>query len=205
MNYSQFQKLLKNHLVFSLNDIRKIFPDFSRIQLNRWQDKGLIKKIINKYYIFADQELDEDAFCVIANAIYKPSYISLEMALSHYNLIPEGVFVMTSITTRQTYKFESGLINFHYKKVRADLFWGYRLINYKNWKFKFAEPEKALLDFFYIKPHLNSEAHFEELRINSEIFKELIDMEKFRTYLTAFNNRLLTKRVNIFLNFINND
>lgn len=205
MNFIKFRKSLKNHLIFSLNDIRKFFPDFSRIQLNRWQANGLIQKVINKYYIFADDELNENALFIIANEIYNPSYVSLEMALSYYSLIPEGVFMITSITTRQTYEFKSRLANFNYKKVRTDLFWGYKLINHKNWRFKLAEPEKALLDYFYLKPYLKSEEDFEELRINPEIFKEIIDIEKFQTYLKAFKNQRLTKRVNIFLSFIQND
>lgn len=205
MNFIAFQKSLSNHLVFSLTDIRKLFPNFSRIQLNRWQEKGLIKKIVNKYYIFSDQKLDEEALFVMANTIYSPSYISLEMALSYYHLIPEGVFLITSVTTRQTYNFRSDFAGFHYRKVRTNLFWGYKLIDYKNWKVKFAEPEKALLDFFYLKPHLNSEDDFEGLRINPEVFREIIDPEKFKTYLKAFDNKLLSKRVNIFLNFIEHD
>lgn len=205
MNFITFQRSLSNYLIFSLTDIRKFFPHFSRIQLNRWQEKGLIKKIVNKYYIFSDQKLDEEALFIMANTIYNPSYISLEMALSYYHLIPEGVFLITSVTTRQTYNFRSDFADFHYRKVRTNLFWGYKLIDYKNWKVKFAEPEKALLDFFYLKPHLNSEEDFEGLRINPEVFREIIDPEKFRIYLKAFNNKLLSKRVNIFLNFIEHD
>lgn len=205
MNFLKFQKQLKNHLVFSLRDIQKLFPDFSRIQLNRWQKAGLIQKIINKYYIFDDNDLDENALWVIANTIYKPSYVSLEAALSHYGLIPEGVFVVTSVTTKKTYRFESKIANFHYGKIRTNLFWGYKLVDCKNWKICLAEPEKALLDFFYLNPNLDSVAHFEELRINSEVFREIIDLEKFNTYLKAFGNKLLTRRVNIFLNFMKND
>lgn len=205
MNFIAFQKSLSDHLVFSLTDIRKLFPNFSRIQLNRWQEKGLIKKIVNKYYIFSDQKLDENDLFIMANNIYSPSYISLEMALSYYHLIPEGVFLITSVTTRQTYNFRSDFADFHYGKLRTNLFWGYKLIDYKNWKVKFAEPEKALLDFFYLKPHLNSEEDFEGLRINPEVFREIIDPGKFRIYLKAFNNKLLSKRVNIFLNFIEHD
>ncbi len=205
MNYIEFQKYLKNYLVFSLNDIRKFYPNFSKIQLTRWQKKALIKKIIKKYYVFSDQELDENALYLIANTIYKPSYISLETALSYYGLIPEGVFVATSVTTRQTYEFQSELINFHYRKVRADLFWGYKLMDYKNWKINFAEPEKALLDFFYFNAHLTSTTDFEGLRINQEIFTEIIDQEKFKNYLIEFHNKLLTTRVNIFLKLMNHD
>lgn len=205
MNFQGFQRRLKNHLIFSLRDIQKLFPDFSRIQLNRWQEAGLIQKVVNKYYIFDNNDLDESSLWLIANTIYKPSYVSLETALSHYGLIPEGVFVVTSVTTRKTYRFESKITNFHYRKIQADLFWGYKLEDYKNWKICLAEPEKAILDFFYLNPGLDSAAYFEELRINSEVFREIIDLEKFRIYLRAFGSKLLTKRVNIFLNLMKYD
>src|SRR3989337_1785203 len=50
----------------------------------------------------------------IANLLYGPSYISLEWALSYYRMIPEGVYVVTSITANKTKTFNTALGSFDY-------------------------------------------------------------------------------------------
>gem|GEM_PF-3896001 len=48
---------------------------------------------------------------LLANHILGPSYLSMENAFAHNGLIPEKVFVVTSITTKTSRKFrtKSGL------------------------------------------------------------------------------------------------
>ena len=43
---------------------------------------------------------------VVANALKKASYVSLQSALSHYGMIPEYVPVTTSVTTRRPEEVE---------------------------------------------------------------------------------------------------
>ena len=48
MNTIDFQKKFESYQVFSLQDIKKFFPDFSYRQIDRWEKKGyLIKNIQN--------------------------------------------------------------------------------------------------------------------------------------------------------------
>lgn len=89
MQYIELKEALKGFTVFSLMDIKKVDSSFFRARLNEWQDKGYIKKVIKGYYIFSDIELSENVLFDIANRIYSPSYVSFEMALSYYHLIPE--------------------------------------------------------------------------------------------------------------------
>ncbi len=105
MKYQQLRSRFKNHLVFSLSDIRKIEPNFYRVRLNEWQNHGYIKKLRRGYYLFADTPLDEPALSLIANRLYAPSYVSFESALSRHGLIPEGVYAVTSASTRKTAVF----------------------------------------------------------------------------------------------------
>jgi hypothetical protein len=42
---------------------------------------------------------------LIANHLYGPSYVSLDSALSHWGLIPERVFEISSVTTKVSKKF----------------------------------------------------------------------------------------------------
>ena len=89
---ADFQQQLKDQLVFSLQDIYNLWPDFSYRQLNRWQKKGYLKNIKRNFYFFDSQVDCESDLFVVANKIYFPSYVSLEKAFEVYDFIPEGVF-----------------------------------------------------------------------------------------------------------------
>jgi len=204
MQYIELKKVLKDFTVFSLIDIKKVDSNFCRRRLNEWQDKGYIKKIIKGYYIFSDLEINENAFFEIANRIYSPSYISLEMALSYYHLIPESVYGITSASTHKTYRFKTQIAEFSYRTIKPNLFFGYNLTKYNNKYFKIASIEKTILDYFYLNPGIKNKNDFASLRFNSELFLKQINEEKFYKFLNKFNKKVLTKRINSFLKFLKN-
>ena len=204
MTYTDLREKLKDYFIFSIADIRKIEADFDRRRLNEWQDKGYIKKIRRGFYIFSDSALNEPALFLIANKLYSPSYISFEMAFSYYGLIPESVYGITSATTKKTVNFKSPIGEFIYRTIKPSLMFGYKLENFQNQNYKIAEIEKAVLDYLYINPQIQSDADFFELRFNSQEFLAKADMEKFNQYLKVFKNKSLEKRAEGFLNFINN-
>lgn len=202
MQYIEIKDNLKDFIVFSINDILKIDPDFHRQRLSEWQKKGYIEKIIKGYYIFSDLEVNESVLFIIANKIFEPSYISLEMALSYHGLIPESVYGITSVTSRKTYKFATPIGRFSYRRIKPELMFGYELVKYQGYTFKMAEIEKAALDYFYLNTKLKTEGEFEELRISRETFQEKADMEKLKNYLSQFQNEALEKRVNRFMKYL---
>ncbi len=204
MNYLNFKNQLQDYLIFSLNDIKKIEPSFQRRRLNEWQDKGYIQKIIRKYYIFSDIATNEQIIFLIANKIYPPTYISLEMALSFYGFIPESVYGITSVTSKHTHKFHTLKGDFIYRHLKPELFFGYQLMDYQNHSFKIAEPEKAVLDFFYLNPNLKTKNDFYELRFNKEEFLQKVNLNKLREYLKSFSSKSLEKRITLFLKFLKN-
>lgn len=204
MKYIEFREALKMFTVFSLNEIKKIDDRFHRRRLNEWQDKGYIKKVIKGYYIFSDLQLNENTLFEIANTIHRPSYVSFEMALTYYHLIPEGVYAITSVSSRKPYSYSTPLGDFIYKKMKSNLFFGYSLVNYNDKCFKIANCEKALLDYFYIHPHFKSMSDFEDLRINADAFWDQIDEEGFHYSLQKFSQKTLTERMNTFLEYMRN-
>lgn len=204
MRYLQLRENLKNFTLFTLNDIKKIDPDFGRSRLNEWQEKGYIKKIIKNHYIFSDLEINDVVLFEIANRIYAPSYVSLEMALSYYNLIPESVYIVTSVSTRRTYSFSTDIGTFSYRNIRANAFFGYNIIKNKDKYYKIACPEKAVLDFLYYRSDFDNDIDIESIRINAEEFKEVINKKKFEEYLKIINNRELSKRSKILWEHVNN-
>ena len=204
MKYLELKNELKDFTIFSLNEIRTIEPDFYRPRLNEWQEKGYIKKIIRGYYLFSDLELSEEILFKVANRIYSPSYISLESALSYYHLIPESVYSITSISTRKTYRFTTSIGEFTYRALKTALFFGYDLIKFDGKYLKMVSMEKALLDYFYLHPDIETEQDFNSLRINQEMFFNQINHPKFMNFLEKFNQKKLTVRMNRFWSYMKN-
>ncbi|MBU1121299.1 MAG: hypothetical protein ABIH71_01805 [Candidatus Omnitrophota bacterium] len=204
MNYLKFKKCLAEFTVFSLRDIRNIDPNFYRRRLNEWQDKGYIIKIVKGYYVFSDLEVNENILFSIANKIYNPSYISLEMALAYYRLIPESVYNITSVSTRKTYRFKTKVAEFSFRSISPRLFFGYQIIKYAKGSFNIARAEKALLDYLYLNKHILTKDDFVSLRINrEEIFKQI---KKNRLYRMAkqFNQKKFFERIKSFWEFVSN-
>ena len=148
MQYIELKKQLSEYAVFSLRDIKKIDVSFYRSRLNEWQNKGYLKKIRRGYYIFADHNLNEAVLFSIANKIYSPSYVSFEMALANYGLIPEAVYGITSATANKTNRFKTKIGEFIYRHLKPELIFGYRLEAAGGAVFKIAAIEQAALYFF---------------------------------------------------------
>jgi len=92
----------------------KAYPAFDSRRLNEWQKKGYVTKLINGHYIFNSIEIDETVLFQIANLLARPSYISLELALSYYHFIPEQSFSIISVTTLKTNHYETPKGSFLY-------------------------------------------------------------------------------------------
>ncbi|MEN8158174.1 MAG: hypothetical protein ABFS10_14575 [Bacteroidota bacterium] len=202
MNFLEFNKAFKPFSVFSVMDIHKKYPGFDHRRLVEWQQKGYLLKIRRGYYCFTERISGEHFLYFTANKIYSPSYISFESALAYYNLIPEGVFITTSATTRNTAKYASGIGNFDYKHLKPALFFGYKLLKEKDLTIKIAEPEKVILDYLYMNP-LNSFEEIEAMRFNEIMVKELINFNKLHQYLRIVNSKVLEKRIRMFIKIIN--
>jgi predicted transcriptional regulator of viral defense system len=204
----EFQRIMRPFRVFSVQDVKKQFPSMNMMNLVRWQEKGYILKIRNRWYSFNDAESNENIDWLAANLIYSPSYISLHSALSWYNLIPEMVAVTTSVTTRRTTRFSTSLGSFDYHSVKPDLFgFGYYLEDMdplskgKSRQIMVATPQKALLDFFYINSFYNTEKSIEDLRLNEAEVANIVNSE-FYTYLERFRSKALERRIGMLINLI---
>jgi predicted transcriptional regulator of viral defense system len=202
MQYERFRRQLKEFTVFSISDVRNLVGLFSRRRLNEWQDKGYLVKIIKGYYIFSDLALNENILFEIANRIYPPSYVSFEMALSHYGCIPESVYGVTSASPRKTCVFRTKIAAFSYRTISPRLFFGYNLTQYDGKTFKIASPAKALLDYLYINSDLKTADDYAAMRIDKEIFFRTINKEILLDYLERFAQKALTRRVNGLLEFL---
>ena len=202
MQYLELKTQLKDFPVFSIKDIEKVDLSFHNQRLSEWQQKGYVKKICKGFYIFSDLQINEAVLFILANRIYEPSYISLEMALSVYGLIPEAVYGITSVTSKRTNNVKTPVGDFSYRHVQPELLFGYELREHNGQYYQIAEMEKAILDYLYFNSKINDDESFEGVRFNLAELQERINREKFNKYLAVFSNRALEKRAKRFLRFI---
>ena len=204
MRYLELREQLKNYPVFSLIDIRKLEADFDLRRLNEWQKKNYIKRVRKGFYMFSDQQISDRILYTVANRIYEPSYISLEMALSIYGIIPEAVYGITSVTSLNTRTQKTPIGDFTYRHIQPELMFGYELREHDGHHYQVAELEKAVLDYLYLNSKIKDGESFEGMRFNVSELKEKLNIEKFKKYLEAFHNKSLARRAKKFLTYINN-
>ncbi len=203
MKYVEFKKKLANHQVIDIRNVINLFGKIDKRRLYEWQKQDYIKRLSNNYYIFTDAITDDSLLKYIANKIYPPSYIALESALSQYNLIPEAVFQIKSITTMKTKKIQYDLGYFSYHSIKKPLFFGYGLKGNDTNLFFISDPEKTVLDYLYFNHHLSTDDDFKTLRINSEVFQEIISPKKLYGYLDIFNHFRLANSLTKLLGALN--
>ena len=203
MNFITFERELKNFPAFSLRDTEKLSSKVYYHRLAEWQDKDYIKRIANGVFVFTNGSIDEMQLFYLANRIYEPSYISLESALAFYGFIPESVYAVTSVSTKKTSAFHHDAVAFTYRTINRKLNFGYILLQWKNVAIKIAEPEKAVLDFFYLHPELSTVEQIEGMRFNVFSMKEKMDWGKINAYLSLYNNKRLYKRIQTLGEWLN--
>lgn len=196
MKYLDFKKAI-NKPYFSWQDIRLKNLKIFNYQLSLWKKRGDILRLKRGLFVFSEEKenlsIQEASFLLC-----EPSYISLESVLSHYGFIPEMVYSITSVTPKTTKKFKNDFGNFIYHHIKPDLFFGYVSNGTEYGKYLMAEPEKALLDFLYLKSgEIENENDVSELRLNVEEMKKIIDMKKLSGYAREFNIAKMNKLINL--------
>lgn len=139
-----------------------------QVQISRWCKSGKLIKLKNNLYLLSShfRKLEVNEF-YIASLLKSPSYISLEKALEYYGFIPEAVSVYTSVTTKRPGKVLTPVGAFDYRHIKNDLFWGYKALTFDKQLAFIAHPEKALLDFFYLKGLRVNSGYLSEMRLQN--------------------------------------
>ncbi|HRY83262.1 MAG TPA: hypothetical protein P5533_01370 [Candidatus Cloacimonadota bacterium] len=103
---------------------------------------------------------------VIANLLYGPSYLSLDYALSFYNLIPEHTFQLSSVTTGRCKLYRTRLGVFSYQQLKPSYYnQAYRIHKTGQSSYLIASPEKALCDKLYLHPRLSDLKSMDQLMV----------------------------------------
>lgn len=111
--------------------------------------KGEVVRVKKGIYVFGERYRRRPfSREILANMIYGPSYVSLETALYHHGLIPEGVEAVTSVTEGRGRRFFTPLGLFLYHEIPGKAYpIGIDSVEIEPGRsFLMAVPEKALAD-----------------------------------------------------------
>lgn len=195
MNFLEFSKVFGENRLIDIRNVSTYFNGMDRRRLFEWQKRGLIVKVTNNFYVTAGKPLDSDGLKTLACGIYAPAYIGLASALSWHHFIPEAVFQTTAVTTRRNRLIRSSVGDFHYRSIKARLFFGMSVIDRGNDHFFISDPEKTLLDHFYFTPNSDKKETLAEMRLNVDEIRRVIDAKKLEGYLRLFASPKLARAV----------
>ena len=201
-----FIEKVKQLGIFSITDIDLLYPNIDKRRLFEWKKKGYLAKIRNEWYCLPEFLEESYSTWIIANLVHNPSYISLESALGYYGLIPEGVFMTTSVTTKRPLRIEMAGHNYSYSNIKTELYSGYHLVEagrYKR-KIRIADFEKAIVDFFYFRSNYSTIKAISELRFNEPVLRDNLRIDRLFQYLEDFENKELEARVSKMLKIYTN-
>ena len=183
--YSEFDY---QALMYALKDYR-----YPRDRVTKLVASGEIIRVKKGLYIKADDYRNGPLYKeILANMIYGPSYISLEYALSFYQIIPEKVETILSVTTEKNkiYNTQAGI--FRYRHIPLSFYFrGVRSVQIPDSRsYLIASPEKALADFIYFEKGINSKKDLEILLFDNMRMDEYAVRELDKTLLAYITGSL---------------
>lgn len=171
MYFDEFGKHMRSFGVFDTSLVLPFYASSQQAQrqLSDWVRAGKLMQLRRGVYAFPPPYIGEKPLrYVVADRLVRPSYVSLQSALSHYGLIPEHVATVTSVTTGRPNTLRNEFGRFLYRHIKIDLFFGFRYQRISQSQSAFvATPEKALLDLIYLTPNGDDEAYIRALRLQN--------------------------------------
>ena len=193
MVFDDLLKLVQDDPVFESSVLfaGDVNPQAIRVQLSRWVKAGKIIQLRRGLYVLAPpwQKTKPHPF-LIANRLQKASYVSLQSALSYYNLIPELVQTVTSVSTGRTEQLSTPLGHFSFQHIKTELFFAYQSVSLKNQLFFIAEAEKAILDLIYLQTGGDDLTFLEALRLQN---LDNLDLFRLQSLARRFKSPKMTR------------
>ncbi len=187
MRYSEFLHIIRENSLFetSLLAAGNVSPYQAQRRLTDWLKAGKVVALRRGLYALPkDKRVIEPHPFQVANQLVAGSYVSLEMALRYYSLIPEFVAVVTSVTTGRPQIHENPFGRFQYRHIHPRFFFGveYRLVVDKQYAY-IAYPEKALLDLIYLRKGGDSPDFIHSLRLQN---LERLNLNRLKEFADRF-------------------
>jgi len=200
MKFDDIVKLTRAMPCFDLALLAQAFDDRRdaiRVQLSRWMKQGKVIGLRRGMYTLSETYRHMPLSpAVLANPLYRPSYLSGLWALGHYDLIPERVVRFTSVTSRVPRTFENPFGVFDYHNIKQDCFFGFASAGVGNQEFLVAGPEKALLDHWHL-----TEGEWTPERLDEMRYQHVaqVDAERLNSYSQRFRSPRLDRAVQQWL------
>lgn len=141
-HFDDIKKLLEEE--YTTEEIRKRVSLLSK--------RGWLVRI--KRGSFAVASLESHSFAnisplLVSQVLVPDSYVSFEFALGRYGLFDQLPARLTAITPGIPRKFTFQAIEYGFRKIKPDLYFGYESLPVDNLSANVAELEKILLDYLY--------------------------------------------------------
>ena len=154
---------------------------------NKLIDENVLTKLSKGKFVVQDAIVTDFE---VANYLYKPSYISLESALSFYGILSQFTYTISSVSTKKSKNISFRGKSYRYSQLKNDFFLGYEKHN----NFLIATKEKALFDSIYFcsKGLINldfSELDFSDVNIG--LLREIIFKTKDKALISFFERIIL--------------
>ncbi len=183
------EKLEKQGLmVFTSQDLRRaagLSAASAKYLLIRYVKKGIIIKLKENRGLYCLKRFPPHPW-LVANKLFRPSYISLETALAHYRAIPESVYGITSVTPLTTKTFHALGSAFSFQKIKKAVYFGYLPIEVDGTTVLIAGKEKALADYLYF-------VHLGKKTLNDRLRWSIFDKPLVLRHLKSFERPTLVK------------
>ncbi|MCK5784146.1 MAG: hypothetical protein KAH06_06845 [Desulfobacterales bacterium] len=169
------------------------------------KDKDIVRVKKGLYVLGKEYNKPYNKF-VLANLIYGPSYITGQTALAFWNMIPERVELIISMTTKRKKQFETPVGRFFYLYCPKKIFnIGVQLEAAGDQKnFLIASPEKALCDMAAMQTHISTKKEMKEflelMRLDDSVNKNL-DLSLLEKIKTGYRRQ----SINLLLNCLKVD
>ena len=174
-------------------------------RISRWVRQGkLIQLRRGKYLLPPRFQIKPTDPFYVSNYLFRPSYVSLFSALQYYRLIPEAVFEIQAVTTRQTATWDTVLGQFRYFSTKTDRFFGYSMVTMGDGEQQtvlIAKPERALIDICYFYSGEWTSDRWRELRLQN---REKIECERLLQFAHKMKSRKVERSIQNLLKVIEN-
>lgn len=197
----KFKKLVEiGHSMpyFDLQTVLTLSGDKKRqllTQLYQWSKKRWVIPLKRENYTLAEPYRQAPLSpLLLANQLYRPSYLSTYWVLSYYGIIPEKVVPYTSITTRVTRHFKNAFGLFDYSSIKKTLFWGFESKQIGDENVWIALPEKALLDLWYLEAGEWTKERLTEMRLDGHNL-DVVRLKEFSKKMGLARLKRIVKQV----------
>ena len=146
--------------------------------LRRQEERGLVEHLGKK--IFLNRLVPDFLGRELINMLRPEAYLSLETVLRDSGVSTQSPTVLTCVTPGRPGEFRAKSVSINFLRLSRNLFWGFQERRTRYGKYNVADPEKALLDWVYVRRREGSTINTDELDL------QRLDRGKLLQYAARF-------------------